>query len=185
MLKKLAVLCLALQALLPAILFSQGKSTFSGDPAKFREELTAFMGPNLNDEQKGNLGTFLASWDSAAFSKDNMAGIIDLASQFSGKGMRPVPHFNDLLITLNTIINKKSGDKFLAGWLSGLSELAFNPRYPMENIDRYIRNTKIMIRDNVLSESSAIRWKVKNSQLQFLHDTVFLVKIKDATLTCY
>jgi hypothetical protein len=185
MLKKLVIVFLAVQAFFPAILFPQGKSTFSGDPAKFREELTAFMGPNLNDEQKSNLGTFLASWDSAAFSKDNMTGIIDLASQFSGKGMRPVPHFNDLLMTLNTIIDKKSGDKFLAGWLAGLSDLAFNPRYPMENIDRYIRNTKIMIRDNVLSESPAIRWKVKNSQLEFLHDTVFLVKIKDATLTCY
>jgi hypothetical protein len=185
MLKKLAILCLALQAFLPAVLLSQVKPTFSGDPAKYREELTAFMGPNLNEEQKGNLGTFLASWDSASFSKDNMTRIIDLTSQFAGKGMRPVPHFNDLLITLNTVIEKKSGDKFLADWLSGMSELAFNPRYPMENIDKYIRNTRVMIRDNVLSESPSLKWKVKNSKLTFLHDTVFLVSIRNATLTCY
>ncbi|MGD0342179.1 MAG: hypothetical protein ABSA76_10815, partial [Bacteroidales bacterium] len=185
MLKKLAILLLTARVLLPSILFSQVKPTFSGDPAKFREELTAFMGPNLNDEQKHNLGIFLVRWDSAAFDKNNMTRIIDLMSQFSGKGMRPVPHFNDLLITLNTVVEKKSGDKFLADWLSGLSELAFNPGYPMENIDRYIRNTKVMVSDNILSESASIRWKVKNCQLQFLHDTAFLVRIKNATLTCY
>jgi hypothetical protein len=185
MLKKLVILFLTVESLLPSILLSQVKQTFSGDPLKFREELTAFMGPNLNDEQKSNLGTFLSRWDSAAFSKNNMTRIIDLTSQFSGKGMRPVPHFNDLLITLNTIAGKNSGEKFLADWLSGLSELAFNPRYPMESIDRYIRNTCNMVKDNVLSETSSLKWKVKNSQLQFLHDTVFKVKIKDATLTCY
>jgi hypothetical protein len=185
MLKKLAILCLTFQAFLPVILLSQVKPTFSGDPAKFREELTAFMGPNLNDEQKGNLGTFLARFDSSAFSKANMTKIIDLTSQFSDKGMRPVPHFNNLFSALNTMVDKNSGDKFISDWISGLSELAFNPRYQSENIDRYIRNTRIMIRDNVLSESPSIRWKVKNSPLQFMHDTAFLVKIKDATLTCY
>jgi hypothetical protein len=185
MLKKLAILFLIFQVLLPAILLSQVKSTFSGDPLKFREELTAFMGPNLNDEQKSNLGTFLAKWDSAAYNKGNMTRIIDLMSQFSGKGMRPVPHFNDLIITLNSIAEKKSGEKFLADWLSGVSELVFNPRYPIESVDRYIRNTRTMVNDNVLSESSSLKWKVKNSKLQFLHDTVFIVKIKDATLTCY
>lgn len=185
MLKKLAFLFLIIQAFLPAILLSQVRPAFSGDQLKFREELTAFMGPNLNDEQKSNLGIFLARWDSAAFSKANMTRIVDLTSQFAVKGMRPVPHFNDLLVTLNTIAEKKSGEKFLADWLSGLSVLAFNPRYPMESIDRYIRNTRIIIRDNVLSESPSIRWKVKNSKLQFVYDTIFLVKINNATLTCY
>lgn len=185
MLKKLAILCLTIQAFLPAILLSQVKQAFSGDPGKYREELTAFMGPNLNDEQKANLGTFLARWDSSAFSKANMSKIIDLSSQFSAKGMRPAPHFNDLLGTLNTFIDKNKGEKFISDWLSGMSELAFNPKYPNENIDRYIRNSRIMIRDNVLSESPSIKWRVKNSQLEFLHDTVFMVRIKDATLTCY
>ena len=72
MLKKLIILSLLL-LLLPAIsLVAQTKSAFSGDMATFRTELTAFMGPNLNSEQKSNLNKFLSRWDSAAFSKVNM-----------------------------------------------------------------------------------------------------------------
>jgi hypothetical protein len=59
MVKKLVLLILTFLELLPGSLFSQTKPTFSGDPDKFRTELTAFMGPNLNDQQKVNLNTFL------------------------------------------------------------------------------------------------------------------------------
>ena len=169
------------QVKLPA----QVKQAFSGDPAKFRDELTQFMGPNLNDEQKLTLGTFLARWDSSAFSKSNMTSIIDLSSQFAEKGLRPVPHFNDLLLTLNAIASGKKDDKFLKDWLTGISELAFNPRYPAESLDRYIRNTRIMVNDNYLSESGSIKWRVKNCQLQFAHDTIFKVNFSNGTLTCY
>ncbi len=170
---------------MPSALFPQVKPSFSGDPVKFRDELISFMGPNLNDDQKANLYRFLTKWDSSAFSMENMSGIIDVSSQLAGKGMRPVPHFNDLLVTLNTIAEIKAGDKFLANWLSSLSDMAFNPGYPIENTDRYIRNTLSMVKDNVLSESASIRWKAKNCRLRFERDTVFKVLVENATLTCY
>ena len=34
-----------------------------------------------------------------------------------------------------------------------------------------------MIKENVLSESGSVKWKVKNSNLKFEHDTVFYVVI--------
>jgi hypothetical protein len=185
MLKKLSLLIFTFLLLMPGNLFSQAKSPFSGDPSKFSAELTTFMGPNLNDEQKATMNSFLAEWDSAAFSSDNMTRLMDLASQLSGRSMRPVPHFNDLLITLNILITNKSESEFLSNWLIGLSEVVFNPRFTGESIDRYIKNTGLMIKDNILSESASIRWKVKNCKLQFLHDTVFHVVINNATLTCF
>jgi hypothetical protein len=48
-----------------------------------------------------------------------------------------------------------------------------------------MKNTTLMIKDNILAESPSIRWKVKNSKMEFLHDTVFRAIIKNATLTCY
>ena len=42
-----------------------------------------------------------------------------------------------------------------------------------------------MIKENVLSETGSVKWKVKSSKLKFEHDTVFYVVISDATLTCY
>jgi len=185
MLKKLVFLILIIRVISPVLMFSQVRSPFTGDPEKYREELTQFMGPNLNDEQKTNLNNFLASWDSAAFSRENMTRIIDITSQFSARSMRPVPHFNDFFLTLKAFNDKGDAEEILGNWLTGLSETVFNPRFSTDNIARYIRNTGLMIKDNVLSESSAIRWKVKDKPLVFLHDTVFYVEVTDATLTCY
>ncbi|MDO9339411.1 MAG: hypothetical protein Q7T72_02670 [Bacteroidales bacterium] len=184
-LRKLAILALLLMLLSPCILFSQARSAFSGDPAKFRTELTTFMGPNLNSEQIANLNIFLIRWDSAAFSKENMAKIINISSQLSGRSMRPVPHFNDYLITLNYFIGYKRDAASFTNWLTGLSKKAFSPRFTNDNIDRYFKNTGSMIKENVLFESGSVKWKVKNNTLKFLHDTVFYVVISDATLTCY
>ena len=144
-----------------------------------------FMGPNLNPEQLSNLNTFLVRWDSAAFSKENMVKIIDVSSQLSARLMRPVPHFNNYLITLNYFIEYKHDAAFVSNWLTGLSEIVFSPRFTNDNIDKYFKNTGSMIKENVLFESGSVKWKVKNNTLKFLHDTVFYVVISDATLTCY
>ncbi len=184
MLRKLVILSLIIRLLLPVNLYSQLKSPFTGDPVKYKEELTAFMGPNLKDDQKANLNTFLANWDSTAFSDEDMIRIIDLTSQFYGRSMRPVPHMNNFLTTINTYIRKRGESEFLSNWLTGLSEIVFNPRVSIENIDRYIKNTELMITDNILSQMSTMRWKVKNSTLKFIHDTVFKVVVTNATLVC-
>lgn len=185
MLRKLVILCLILQVLIPVSLYSQTKSAFSGDPLKFREELKTFMGPNLSDEQIANLNTFSARWDSAAFSKESMVKIIDISSQLSSRYMRPAPHFHDFLLTLNYFIDFKREDTFFKNWLTGLSELAFSRKFTNDNIDTYFRNSGSMIKSNVLFESSSVKWKVKNSTTKFLHDTTFHIAISNATLTCY
>ncbi|MEI6050672.1 MAG: hypothetical protein WCS03_17380 [Bacteroidota bacterium] len=182
---KSCVLILLLVLITPFILLSQPRSAFSGDVPKFSTELTAFMGPNLNPEQIGNLHTFLVRWDSAVFSNENMVRIIDISSQLSARLMRPAPHFNDFLITINNFIGHKVDVAFFTNWLKGVSEIAFSPRFTNDNIDRYFRNTCSMIRENILFDSGSVKWKVKNNTLKFLHDTVFCVAISDATLTCY
>ena len=55
----------------------------------------------------------------------------------------------------------------------------------MTNIDKYFKNSSLMIKDNVLCESGSVKWKVKNNTLKFLHDTAIYVTVSEATLTCY
>lgn len=185
MLKKLIILGFILQILIPVALFSQTKSAFSGDRTKFRTELTAFMGPNLNTDQFANLNKFLINWDSAAFSTDIMDNIINISGQLSSRQMRPVPHFHDFLVTLNYFIEYKHDNSFFASWLKGLSDIAFSQMFTNDNIDRYFRNSSLMIKENVLFESGSVKWKVKNTALKFLHDTAIYVAVSNATLTCY
>src|SRR5665648_84912 len=183
--KRLVIISIIVLVVIPVTLFSQTRSAFSGDPAKFRSELTAFMGPNMNHEQLANLNSFLARWDSSAFSTENMVKIIDVSSQLSSRLLRPIPHFNDYLITLNYFFEYRREDTFFTNWLTRLSEIAFSPRLTNENIDRYFKTTCSMIKENVLFESASVKWQVKNSYLKFTYDTVFTVIISDATLTCY
>ncbi len=183
--KKLLILGILLLLLVSSPLAAQQKAAFTGEITTFRTELTAFMGPNLNSEQKSNLNRFLSRWDSASFSKVNMILIVDISSQMSGRLMRPVPHFNDFLGTINYFIDFKRDDVYFTNWLQGLSEIAFNPRISSDAIIRYFKNTGSIIKENVLSETGSVKWKVKSSKLKFEHDTVFYVVISDATLTCY
>ena len=185
MLKKLVFLSFIILAVIPGVLHSQTKSAFSGDRSKFRVELTAFMGPNLNPDQIANLNTFLSRWDSTAFSSETMDKIINVSSQLSSRQMRPSPHFNDFLVTLNYFIEYKHDIAFITNWLNGLSGIAFNQMFTNDYIDRYFKNSSLMVTENVLFKSGSVKWKVKNSTLNFLYDTVIYVTISNATLTCY
>jgi len=163
----------------------QAKSAFTGDAATYHKELVAFMGPNLNGPQKATIDKFLTRWDSAAFSRINMSMIIDISSQMSARLMRPLPHFHDFFQTINYFIDYRRDPAFFTSWLKGLSEITFNPRVSSDNVIRYFRNTGLMIRDNVLSETGSVRWKVKGANLIFDHDTLFMATFTNGTLTCY
>jgi len=183
--KKLVILTLFARILFAPAVVAQLISPFTGDPERYKEELTSFMGPNLKDNHKENLSLFLENWDNLKFSPEDMTRIIDVTSQFYGRSMRPVPHMHNFLVTLNTYIRVNGDKEFLSHWLRGLSEIVFNPRISIESINQYIRDTELMLTVNVLTESSTIKWKVKNFPLKFNHDTVFKAIINNATLTCY
>jgi len=71
MLKKQAILSLIFLIIVPVIIYSQGRSAFSGDAEKFRAELITFMGPNLKPDQLSTLNSFLTKWDSTSFNPEN------------------------------------------------------------------------------------------------------------------
>lgn len=183
--KKLLLPLALLLLLLPGRLLSQTRSAFSGDPSAFREELLSFMGTGLSDERQAVLGSFLAVWDSSAFSPENSARILDLSSQLASRQMRPVPHFIEFIKTLNDFATYSKDRNFLGYWLTGLGEMLFNPRLTNENVARYFQSTSLLIKDNVLFVSGSLRWKIKNAELRFEHDTVFYISVRGATLTCY
>ncbi len=182
--KRLIISGILLQVFVGA-LFAQTRSAFTGDQTKFSTELRTFMGPNLNEAQTANLNGFITKWDSSAFNRDVMTRIVDISSQLSSRLMRPVPHFDSYITALNSFVDRKRADQDFRNWLDGLSELAFNTRFTNDKVYLFLKNTASIIRDNVLSESASARWRVKNYDLKFQHDTAFYIEIRNATLTCY
>jgi hypothetical protein len=176
---------LFLMLITPCIVLSQSRTAFTGDVTKFKAEVTAFMGTNLDGNQLETLTKFFAKWDSAGFSNENMVKIVNVSSQLSSRLMRPVPHFSTFFQTLNNFLISNASQEYLANWLMGLSETAFNPRFTNDAVDKFIRNSGLMIKDNTLFESGSVKWKVKDAQLKFQHDTAFYVSVTKATLTCY
>lgn len=185
MLRKLIITGILIQLVLPADLFSQSVSAFSGRRDSYTKELIAFMGPNLNEEQTENLDAFIVRFDSLMFTDDISVRIIDISSQLSSRYLRPVPHFDSFIRILNHFAEYKQSDDAFTNWLSGISEMAFNPGFTNDNIHKFLRNSDLMITENVLFDSGSIRWKVRDHELKFLHDTLFYVEIKDATLVCH
>ena len=166
-------------------LFPQVKPVFSGEPGNYRQELTLLMGTSLNGEQTLNLNSFLTKWDSTGFSPDARSLIINLSNQMAGRQMRAVPHFNQMLKTLNNFSDYKINRDLLVSWLTGLSGMLVKPGSTNDNILRYIQNTSFLIGENVLFNSGSVKWKVKNSVPVLGYDTVFKAVFKEATLTCY
>ena len=174
-----------MQVCLSVTLHSQARSAFSGDPAKFTGELKVFMGPNLNSEQLAILNSFIINFDSTFYSQKTAASILDISNQLSSRSMRPVPHFNNFLRTINFFTDKKVDSGSFDAWLTGLKEFVINPGFSNDNIDRFLRHTSSMVSNSLLYESPTVKWKVKNSELKFQYDTSFYVGISNATLTCY
>src|SRR4030042_6742856 len=182
---KFIILNLCLLILCAGTVFPQAKPAFSGDPSKFKDELLIFMGQDLAEENSAVLNQFIVKWDSASFSKENMARILDLSSQLTGRQVRAIPQFSQFLRTLNDFCEYKRDDAFLSYWLTGLSELLFNPRYRNDIIIKYIENTSLLIKDNLLINTGSVKWKVKDAALKFSHDTSFHIVLDDITLTFY
>ena len=164
---------------------SQVKIRFSGDIAKFTEELTAQLGPNLNPEQSAIRDSFFSKWDSSAFSQGNMVKIIDITGKLFARNIRISPHLIDFLKTLNDFCDIKRAPDYINSWLSGLAKFVLKPEISNEILDRYFRNTSSMIRDNIAFDSGSIKWQIKGNNIIFRYDTIFKMLVENVTLRCY
>lgn len=172
--------------LLPAgRLLSQAKPAFSGDPLKFTYELSAFMGQGLSDENKVILTQFVSRWDSSSFTSENKERIMNISSKLAERQMRPSPHFIQLLGAITDLSQYTTDVRFFNNWLLGLTDIILKPGIRNEIILRYIGNTQLLIKKNLLINTGSVTWKVKGTNIKFGRDTAFYAIFDKVTLTCY
>lgn len=185
MTKRFRILFFCLGLFLPVSLIAQEKGIFSGDADKFRDELTSYMGPSLNEEQKKELASFTAIWDSSYISRENKVKIIDLSNQLTARRIRAFPDFSSFLETIQVLSKAKSDDRILNYWLAGFVKLVQKADNSNDYLTRYMRTTSMLVSRNLFSDSPSVKWKVKNADLKFTYDTVFKAILNKGTLTCY
>jgi len=184
MAKKLIITLLIFFAAV-TILSPQNRKSFSGERAKFSEELTAFMGPNLNAEQLVILNNFKSRWDSSYFNRDISQSIMEISSMLAARNMRAVPHFINFLKTLSLLSDYKGNQGYFNIWLDGLAVMINNHTVTNDILDRFIRNTGSFVSSGIAAESGSARWKIKGGNVTFEFDTTFFLNLHDVTLTAY
>ncbi|MBP8958821.1 MAG: hypothetical protein KBG40_00145 [Bacteroidales bacterium] len=184
MAKKLTIILLIFLSAV-SMLSPQTRKSFSGEKEKFSEELTAYMGPNLNAEQLVILNNFKSRWDSSYFNRDISQSIMEISSMLATRNMRAVPHFINFLKTLSLLSDYKGNQGYFNIWLNGLAAMINNQTVTNDILDRFIRNTGSFVSSGIAAESGSAWWKIKGGNVTFKFDTAFFLNLHDVTLTAY
>lgn len=182
--KKIIITFLAAAAI-SLELSAQVPQQFSGDTATFTAELTVFMGTLVNKTEKAEVDLFISLYDSTAFSGAVKERIVNVASQLRGRRIRQSPGFVLFARTLTDFIETSQTQDGIHAWLDGLSEMAFDPRFPNASVEKYIEVTGLLLVDNTIYSSGSVRWKAKDGKVEFARDTVLKVEIEAVTLTAF
>jgi len=158
---------------------------FSGDASKFTAELTAFMGTLVSKPQKAEVDLFISLFDSTCFSRETKDGIINVASQLRARRVTQVPGFIFFMRTLTDFIKTDQTSAEVSAWLSGLSEMAFDPRFTNASVEKFIEVTGLLLVDNTLYSAGSVKWKTQGGSVEFARDTVLKIDIKTVTLKCF
>jgi len=182
---KKIIFALLATSVLSLTLAGQVPTQFSGDTATFTYELTTFMGTLVSKPEKAELDLFNAYYDSTCYSRDVKDAIINVASQLRSRRLSQIPGFLFFIRTLTDFIDTGQKHDEVYAWLAGLSEMAFDPRFSNNSVEKFIEVTGLLLVDNTIYSSGSVKWKTKDGSVEFARDTVLKIDIKAVTLTAY
>ncbi len=182
--RKIIIAILFATAIAPG-LSAQVQMQFSGDTASFTTELAAFMGTLVSKPQKAEVDLFSQLYDSTVFSGPVKYRIVNVASQLRGRRLSQVPGFIFFVRTLTDFIETDQKQDEIDVWLTGLSEMAFDPRFSNASVEKFIEVTGLLLADNTIYSSGSVRWKATEGKVEFARDTVLKIDIEAVTLTAY
>lgn len=164
---------------------AQTGKRFTSEKATFIEELTAFMGSNLNERQKTILSGFNSKWDSLQLSDELRTGIVVISAQMEGRMMRPAPGFIGYLEAVLAFNSTEKGQTMFPDWLKGYSQIVLDPAYTNTDIDRYLSMSALLASENCLYSSNSVKWVIGDNNYTFAHDTVSKLIVRGSPLICY
>lgn len=182
--RKIIITILVAAGIAPLV-SAQVQQQFSGDTAMFTTELTAFMGTLVSKPEKAEVDLFNRLYDSTVFSRPVKNRIINVASQLKGRRLSQSPGFIFYIRTLTDFIETEQTQDEVDVWLTGLSEMAFNPRFSNSSVEKFIEVTGLLLVDNTIFSAGSVRWKASEGKVEFARDTVLKIDIEAVTLTAY
>ena len=165
---------------------AQGSGVFSGDIAKYPDELSLYMERNINPESAAILNKFITAWTiDSLFSTKEQEKIISVSVSLIKKNAKPYPHFSHYLNCLVTLKKSEQKTDHFAGWEKGLDLLIARRKTSLQTMDRYLGFICQLIDSSALFRSSSVEWRITSPEFRFVVDTAIRVVVKGTGLTCY
>jgi hypothetical protein len=164
--------------------FSQNQ-VFSGDTATYPDELFEYM-RNLPELYEDQLEEFMIAWEEQKlFAPEEKQTIIHLSQLMISQKVRPYPHFLSFLSCFVAFkkFNNKEGN--YSAWVEGLEKLLGKNKTKIKEIDNVLQFTNILLRENLIYQSSSTTWKAANPNYQILSNKEFRVEFDHTDLICY
>ena len=165
---------------------AQESKVFSGEIAKYPDELFFYMQKNINPESEEILNKFIAAWTKdSLFSTGEQEKIISVSSSLLKKNAKPYPHFSHYLNCL--VSQKKSTQKpeNYADWNKGLDLLIAERKITLQTMDRYLVFVRQLIDSSSLFRSSSVEWRITSPDYRFVVDSAIRVIVKNTGIVCY
>ena len=177
--------------LLPAFLFlivnnliAQGGGRFSAEPGKFTDELKAFMNITFSASEQEGLNAFTMAWDSGGISLEEQQDLISLANKLILKKARPAPQFIMFVQVINEFHSENQQGTGYQEWRAGLHKLADDPRFQIDDLQKYIASAYRLMSDGVISQTKSAIWKTDRPNYRFGFSDSAYTAFESVTLTC-
>ncbi len=167
---------------------AQDIKKFSDDPTVFIDELSAFMGKNISEEDKNNLDYFIGLWraDSIGiFTPEEKLRIIGTCNTLLDRNARTFPHFSDYIQSVTTFKKKQLLPGKYQEWENGLLRLLHADKAVISKVGSYFDFTLHLLDSGYIYKSYSTIWSISNTEFKI--DTSENVKVIFGTtdLTCY
>jgi hypothetical protein len=167
-------------------LMAQESKAFSGDPAQFPQELTAFMSKNANAESDKAFADFIAAWSrDSLFSKSQQEDIIRSAMTMVKRNGRPYPHFTHFLNSLVSLKRSNPTAENYENWQKGLDMLLDKKKVSLNNTDKFLAFTKLLLDSGSLYRSGSVNWKLTDRKYRIVVDSAIHILIPSTDLVCH
>ncbi|MCU0370992.1 MAG: hypothetical protein MUC31_06225, partial [Bacteroidales bacterium] len=178
-------LLIALAVLCSVTMHGQLVKSFSEDPAKFPADLqllfSSISSPTTGMKVRELLNPFTESWNANVFPDDEKVMILNNANTLLSRKLSNYPdiyHYISIIHYLKKKGNREAVTIFSTDLMNRLSSA--NQR----QIQAYLEQYELMVKSNILYQSSSFSWFISDSSFRLEYDTAVRVIYHRADLTC-
>jgi hypothetical protein len=165
---------------------AQESKVFSGETAKYPDEIAAYIQKNVNAESEAVLTGFLNAWKiDSIFSVPEQERIVSLSMSMLKKNAKPYPHFSHFLNCVVTLKKTTLNSRNFSGWDKGLELLISQKKITLQTMDRYLLFVKQLADSSTLFRSNSVEWKITSPDFQFIIDSTIHIAVNQTNLVCH